>query len=435
LYLTLLCSLQELGIGEEPEAAPAEGPGWAFPAASAAPPSPPSGAAAPLGLAAWPSPGEDQEDADLAAAMKASMEEQGRPAAASPWIAALGGAPATAAAATGGEELAAPGLSNETGEYNCFLNVVVQCLWHCSDFSAAVTAWPPEVYARDAVVAALHSLFASFAAADAARAAGGPRPLVNPSALREALAALPGREFRAREMSDAAEVLLTLYERMREASASAGGAVVDSVFGLHVEEKVACGQCGLTTQASSFVQHLFTTQATALRLLAREGAPLGALLRDIEAQAPKTCDTDAGGCGVWNPVSHTLRGLPPRVFTLQLAWESQAEEPEAIAGTMRAVRERVDLADVYGGVAPGRARYRLRCMVAYYGQHYQALVLAPETGRWALVDDARATAVGAWADVVRKCQAGRIQPSVLFFEAEGEGEGASEAGAPALAWS
>ena len=29
---------------------------------------------------------------------------------------------------------AAPGLQNQTGEYNCFLNVVVQCLWHCVAF-------------------------------------------------------------------------------------------------------------------------------------------------------------------------------------------------------------------------------------------------------------------------------------------------------------
>jgi hypothetical protein len=101
-----------------------------------------------------------------------------------------------------------PGLVNETGEYNCFLNVVVQCLWHCSDFSAAVTAWPPEVYARDAVVAALHSLFASFAQQERERrgaGAGGAAPaavnraVVNPLELREALSAMPGANFKLGE--------------------------------------------------------------------------------------------------------------------------------------------------------------------------------------------------------------------------------------------
>jgi len=58
---------------------------------------------------------------------------------------------AAAAAAAGGwrgmllqrvlEELgpaAGTGLTNEAGEYNCFLNVIIQCLWHCSDFRAQV---------------------------------------------------------------------------------------------------------------------------------------------------------------------------------------------------------------------------------------------------------------------------------------------------------
>jgi len=61
--------------------------------------------------------------------------------------------------------------------------------------------------------------------------------------------------------------------------------------------------------------------------------------------------------------------------------------------------------------------YRLRSMVCYYGQHYQALILVPEAGGWLMFDDTRVTRVGSWADVKQKCEAGRIQPSVLFYEA------------------
>ena len=39
--------------------------------------------------------------------------------------------------------VAQPGLQNETGEYNCFLNVIIQCLWHCSDFRTRLLSWPP----------------------------------------------------------------------------------------------------------------------------------------------------------------------------------------------------------------------------------------------------------------------------------------------------
>jgi hypothetical protein len=34
--------------------------------------------------------------------------------------------------------LALPGLRNEAGDFNCFLNVVLQCLWRCADFRRQV---------------------------------------------------------------------------------------------------------------------------------------------------------------------------------------------------------------------------------------------------------------------------------------------------------
>lgn len=76
----------------------------------------------------------------------------------------------------------------------------------------------------------------------------------------------------------------------------------------------------------------------------------------------------------------------------------------------------VDLGEVYQGADRGLHRCRLRSMVCYYGQHYQALVLVPEAGGWLMFDDTRVTVVGSWADVRHKCEAGRIQPSVLFYE-------------------
>lgn len=38
------------------------------------------------------------------------------------------------------------GLRNATGEYNCFLNVIVQCLWYCSTLRQAVLQWPARLY-------------------------------------------------------------------------------------------------------------------------------------------------------------------------------------------------------------------------------------------------------------------------------------------------
>ena len=47
---------------------------------------------------------------------------------------------------------AAPGLQNETGEYNCFLNVIIQCLWHCRDFRERLMALPAEMVGGAAIL-------------------------------------------------------------------------------------------------------------------------------------------------------------------------------------------------------------------------------------------------------------------------------------------
>lgn len=41
--------------------------------------------------------------------------------------------------------VSAAGLANQAGEYNCFLNVVIQCLWHCEAFQKMILAVMPHM--------------------------------------------------------------------------------------------------------------------------------------------------------------------------------------------------------------------------------------------------------------------------------------------------
>ena len=77
---------------------------------------------------------------------------------------------------------------------------------------------------------------------------------------------------------------------------------------------------------------------------------------------------------------------------------------------------------VFDGLKRGEHRFRPLSMVCYYGAHYQAFVLLPDAGGWALFDDASVSLVGdgSWPAVREKCRLGRIQPSVIFFEAAAE---------------
>ena len=47
----------------------------------------------------------------------------------------------------------------------------------------------------------------------------------------------------------------------------------------------------------------------------------------------------AGGCGVRNRVQHCLVSQPPKVFTMQLAWQTDNESKQDIKAAMLGIRE------------------------------------------------------------------------------------------------
>jgi hypothetical protein len=116
--------------------------------------------------------GDDEEagdssdgDSDMEAAMAASMAQQ---------QAGGAGAGADSRVVSSVPGVSAAGLANETGEYNCFLNVVVQCLWNCKDFRQQVQALPPQQVEHPVVAALLH-LFRQMEAAESGWQPGSSR--------------------------------------------------------------------------------------------------------------------------------------------------------------------------------------------------------------------------------------------------------------------
>lgn len=56
--------------------------------------------------------------------------------------------------------------------------------------------------------------------------------------------------------------------------------------------------------------------------------------------------------------------------------------------------------------------------MCYFGHHYNAFCLSEELGQWLLFDDDRISLVGDWGRVRGAMKAARLQPSLLFYEAE-----------------
>ncbi|EFJ48600.1 hypothetical protein VOLCADRAFT_104654 [Volvox carteri f. nagariensis] len=136
------------------------------------------------------------------------------------------------------ELLLVRGLQNLGGQHNCFLNVIIQSLWHLRSFREAVLQLDvDEVAARGAasadvtVLRALVNIFRTMAAplkaqADAGLSDAAPSWVVSPLALREALSVLETGQAVVRldlsEMHDASEVLLVLLTCMHRAEAGSG---------------------------------------------------------------------------------------------------------------------------------------------------------------------------------------------------------------------
>jgi len=432
--------------------------------AMATPPSPPegeqegapAGARGPTPPSAPPQPSAeelhqqrlaDQEQADLDAAIAASLQDTAAVREAMHSNSSSAGDLAMSMATQlpqlareDSEVAAGVGLMNGIGEYNCFLNVIVQCLWHLTNFRQNMLGRDPEIHNTNDVVRALYNLFEAFSrvddqrksgdSSDGATPRGGGKHVVSPTELREALSAVEGQQiFRLGEMNDAGEVLGVLWSCMQDAHEKAfrkhgrgskpwkSLALVDEMFGLEVHEVMVCSKCQKETRQATYVQYRQTVPATALRLqraVERE-APLGRLIHAVIRSHALRCDPDEGGCSAENTMSLNLR-RPPGVLTLELAWATERAPAEDIRETLAAVEDSVDLSQIYDGLGQEPQLYRLRSMVCYYGAHYQAFVLSPDLGKWLIFDDESISVIGDWPSVTAKCVAGRVQPSVLFFE-------------------
>lgn len=135
------------------------------------------------------------------------------------------------------------------------------------------------------------------------------RVVVNPTELREALDA--ATQFRRQEMNDANELIDTLFECFKAAQGGSSdpgsrGVLIDSVFGLKVNERVRCTnpECGIISHVvPSHWEHLLVVYSMALGYAAQDAqnehssVEMGLVLRALFDQEFKACDRDVKGCG------------------------------------------------------------------------------------------------------------------------------------------
>ncbi|CAN6823680.1 unnamed protein product [Brassica oleracea] len=330
------------------------------------------------------------------------------------------------------------GLQNEVGEYNCFLNVIIQSLWNLGVFRAEFlrSSMLDHHHVGDPCVVC--SLYEVLTALSAASREIRKEP-VTPSTLRIALSNLypDSSFFQEAQMNDASEVLAVIFDCLHRSFAQSSSVsdtdssesnytgswdcanrtcIAHTLFGMNIFEQLNCYNCELESRHMKYTSFFHNINASALRNM-KVTCPETAfdeLLNLVEMNHQLACDPETGGCGKPNHIRHFLN-TPPHVFTAVLGWQNTCESVEDIAATLAALNTEIDISIMYRGLDP-KSIYSLASVVCYYGQHYHCFAYSHQHDRWIMYDDKTVKVIGSWSDVLSTCKKGHLQPQLLLYE-------------------
>jgi len=322
--------------------------------------------------------------------------------------------------------MADKGLVNNRGENNCFLNVVIQSLWHLGLFRERFFEWTAHKCNRGAnphapscVHCALAWIFSYYSDPDTS--------LIPPKLLRQTLNNIfkEQNRFQIGAIDDAAEaleaVLNCLHDNTREEDGEAS-CVAHGIFGIDTLSILQCSNCKEQSEPAPNLHFLEYTYADHLRAQHKQ-SPDWSFEKLIQAtnQEYKGCpkDDDKNPCkNVVNQVNRHLLNVPS-VLAFGLVWSSSSPSLNDIMDTLEIIQQEVKLKDLFNVSEENqcKASYRFRGMICYYGKHYNAYFFNETISQWIVFDDATVKEVGAtWDHVLRRCRLGHFHPSVLFYE-------------------
>jgi hypothetical protein len=320
--------------------------------------------------------------------------------------------------------LTVKGLENQAGQHNCFLNVVVQSLWHLPAIRNTIISISHHCRNDACILCAIKSIFEKFKNVSESK--------LSPNILRQRLSVTFANQnkFQLGSCEDATEALTEILNNIHNITTSnadkdcKNSCPIHSVAGLELVEQIECLSCRASDEPqtlSTFVHYAYVDPLCDIYRKNPE-CNFDNLLRDVDHQDVRECPnsqcperwsregSDSARC-------HILRYLLniPKVFIIGFVWPSDAASVTTITTLLRSIRLEVNLSNIY--TRAENCRFIFWGMICYYGAHYCCYFYNPTSQRWYMFDDEIVREVGtSWREVKERCQRSHLQPSLLFYE-------------------
>ena len=325
------------------------------------------------------------------------------------------------------------GFSNQPGENNCFLNVVLQALMHMDGFA---TGMLEEGMREHCLSCSGDDTCVYCATANVLKLARSHDGAIEPGHLRRALAhGLKGyaSAFQLRAMSDATELFEALlgnlhHPKSRSARSCADGEVTRDPCWLHKlagiglmkESRCACGVEDHTAPLHtywSYVTYVLSSSLIRAKYSDIGESRINLLGATTNTHEGFTCEVCRRGAQ-----RHTTLVHLPKVLCIGVVWSGGAVPQAHVERLSDFLFDKIDLRrhphfadqreeDAYGDLIG---------IVAYYSMsHYISYFKSNNAGEqvWIFADDSYVKVVGpAIEDVVQHIKTGRYQPCLLFYK-------------------
>ncbi|KAG2377880.1 hypothetical protein C9374_008965 [Naegleria lovaniensis] len=305
------------------------------------------------------------------------------------------------------------GLSNNIGEYNCFLNVVIQSLWNARPFRDLFLSIDKDSHfhkdPQSCVFCALKTLFTSYET-DA-------RSVIEPNDVRTSLSFAHNKDskFQLRRMDDASEAFQAILEDVNNSLK------YDQIpiFDFNVTDFYVCRNCNSYSEPHNYTTNNWCISSSEFVTNKRRDPNMSfeQAIRSSVESFHKTCENCKGTSDSQKHIFQTF----PAVCTISFSWEADVISEDSILEFMSYFKiKNINLHDIFRLYCNGNdieVIGNVSSIICYYGRHYICIVYDKKTNKWFGIDDSRVREIPE-VELAHFIISSKFQPCVVLIEVE-----------------